>query len=254
MLESKSNPMKKSIPGFLLVITLISLFSFATGTRIEERNNNTSNNINHKRQFLGSNSTQIHSFYQQLSLASKGLSENVFTLAYLGFEKLNKLGRTSPDSILTIIDFTKSSSEKRMYVVDLKGQKILFNTVVAHGRNSGMEFAKAFSNKTNSHQSSLGFYLTGDPYIGSNGYSLQLTGMEPGFNDKAHERAIVIHGAGYANESFIHAKGFLGRSYGCPALPTSINTMVINKIKKGNLLFIYYPDRKYLNGSEIING
>ncbi len=250
----KSNPMKKSIPGFLLAITLISLFSFATKTRIDKRNADISYSINHERHFIGSNSTQIHTFYKQLSLASIGLSENVFALAYLGFEKLNKLGRTSSDSILTIIDFTKSSSEKRMVVVDLKQQKILFNTVVAHGRNSGMEFAKAFSNRTNSHQSSLGFYLTGDPYIGSNGYSLQLTGMEPGFNDKAYERAIVIHGADYANESFIHANGFLGRSYGCPALPTKISTKLINKIKKGNLLFIYYPDSKYLNGSEIING
>ena len=251
---SKSNLMKKSISGLLLAITLVSLFSFATGTRIVKRNNNSLFSINHERHSIGSTSTQIHEFYKQLSLASIGLPENVFALAYLGFEKLNKLGRTSSDSILTIIDFTKASSQKRMVVVDLKVQKILFNTVVAHGRNSGMESAKAFSNKTNSHQSSLGFYLTGDPYIGSNGYSLQLNGMEPGFNDKAYERAIVIHGADYANESFIHSKGFLGRSYGCPALPKSINTKVINKIKNGNLIFIYYPDRKYLNGSEIING
>ena len=141
-----------------------------------------------------------------------------------------------------------------MFVVDLKSQTLLFHTVVAHGRNSGQEFAKEFSNKMNSHQTSLGFYITGSTYSGSNGYSLQLNGIEDGFNDKALARAIVIHGAGYANESTIDSRGYLGRSYGCPALPQQINMKVINKIKQGSLLFAYYPDKKYLNNSEIING
>jgi len=254
MLEYKSNPMKKSILGLLLAITLISLFSFVTNTRKEPSYNNRPYSKKYGANVSVSSSAHIHSFYQQLSLASKGLSENVFTLAYQGFEKLSRLSKISSDSVLTIIDFTKSSAKKRMYVVDLKCQKILFNTVVAHGKNSGKEYANIFSNRIDSHQSSLGFYLTGEPYMGSNGYSLQLNGMEPGFNDKAYERAIVIHGADYVNESITHSKGFLGRSFGCPAIPKSISTKLINKIKKGNLLFIYYPDRKYLNGSEIING
>ena len=254
MSDPKSTLMKKSILGFLLAITLISLFSFATNSRKEHDYAYKSYSTKYGAKTSVSSSAQIHSFYQQLSLATFGLPENIFTLAYEGFGKLNKLGKISSDSVLTIIDFTKSSAKKRMYVVDLKRQKIIFNTVVAHGKNSGKEYANAFSNKIDSHQSSLGFYLTGEPYIGSNGYSLQLNGMEPGFNDKAYERAIVVHGADYVNESITHTKGYLGRSFGCPAIPKSISTKLIDKIKKGNLLFIYYPDSKYLNGSEIING
>ncbi len=192
--------------------------------------------------------------YSQITASGVQLSEELFKLALMGFEKLNAQGRLSRDSILTMIDFTKSSKEKRMFVVDLKSRQLLYYTVVAHGRNTGEEYARRFSNTASSHQSSLGFYITGNPYNGSNGYSLTLEGVEKGFNDKAKERAIVVHGAAYASESSIGTKGYLGRSFGCPSLPPDINNQVINRIKKGNCLFIYYPDNHYLNHSVLLNG
>lgn len=120
-----------------------------------------------------------------------------------------------------------------MFVVDLKAQKLLISSIVSHGRNSGSEFARNFSNRPESHQSSLGFYVTGSTYRGSNGYSLILEGLEKGFNDRAKERAIVMHGADYASEQVIKKKGYLGRSYGCPALPKTINKKTIETIKGG---------------------
>ena len=254
MSKSKSYPMKLLITGMLLIASTISLLSFSKSKSLETNFFSTHKNGHSPISSNGMVSKVEHSLYNNLSLSSKGLPESVFLLAYRGFEKLSALGKLNPDSILTIIDFSKSSREKRMFVVDLKSQTLLFHTVVAHGRNSGQEFAKEFSNKMNSHQTSLGFYITGSTYSGSNGYSLQLNGIEDGFNDKALARAIVIHGAGYANESTIDSRGYLGRSYGCPALPQQINMKVINKIKQGSLLFAYYPDKKYLNNSEIING
>jgi hypothetical protein len=141
-----------------------------------------------------------------------------------------------------------------MHVVDLKSGRLLFNSVVAHGRNSGDEYAQHFSNQPNSHKSSLGFYVTGGTYSGSNGYSMILNGMEKGFNDKAKDRAIVMHGAAYANENVLYSGHRLGRSFGCPALPQQLNKQVIEKIKGGNCLFIFYPDQQYLNNSKMING
>ncbi len=195
-----------------------------------------------------------YTLYHQLSNSGVDIQEDIFGLAFKGFAKLSAAGRLNSDSILTIIDFSRSSREKRMFVIDLKEKKLLFNSVVAHGKNTGEEYARKFSNKLNSHQSSLGFYITRSPYIGSNGYSLTLDGVEKGVNDKAVSRAIVIHGADYANESMIKTKGYLGRSFGCPALPTDINRKVIDKIKEGSCIFIYYPDQEYLCNSEVLNG
>lgn len=198
--------------------------------------------------------SSAYTLYHNLCNSGLDIQEDIFRFAFKGFSKLSEAGRLNADSILTIIDFSRSSREKRMFVIDLKEKKLLFNTVVAHGRNTGEEYARSFSNKLNSHQSSLGFYVTRSPYNGSNGYSLALDGMEKGVNDNAMSRAIVMHGAEYANESIIKVKGYLGRSFGCPALPTSVNKKVIDKIKQGSCLFIYYPDKQYLNTSEILNG
>ena len=193
------------------------------------------------------------SLYHSLNLEEVGLKEDVFALALKGFSKLREKSLVNEDSILTIIDYTKSSKEKRLYVIDLKNQELDFNSVVSHGRNSGYEFAKSFSNKFSSNKSSIGFYITGDTYRGSNGYSLKLNGIEKGFNDKALQRAIVMHGAPYANESIINQKGYLGRSLGCPAVPQNIHKQIIDKIKNGNALFIYYPQETYLNKSRWLN-
>lgn len=198
-------------------------------------------------------SNLVNSVYQNTGLAAVGLSQQVFSLALKGFCKLRDKGLVSADSILTIIDYTKSSKEKRLFVIDLKKQQLEFNAVVAHGRNSGQEFARSFSNALSSFKSSLGFFITGDTYKGSNGYSLKLEGVDKGFNDKASERAIVMHGAPYANESVIRFKGFLGRSLGCPAVPPQVHKKIINKIRNGNALFIYYPEQRYLSRSEWLN-
>ncbi|MEO7047121.1 MAG: murein L,D-transpeptidase catalytic domain family protein [Ferruginibacter sp.] len=191
--------------------------------------------------------------YDSLQLKVKGLSESAFTNAVKGFEYLKAKGRISNENILSIVDFTKSSSQKRLFVIDLANKKVLFNTYVAHGQNSGEEYANRFSNKPESFESSLGFYVTEDTYIGKNGYSLHLSGLENGINDRADERAIVMHGAPYVSENFIRSKGYLGRSWGCPAVPENLNRPIIEKIKNGSCLFIYGQDKKYLNYSKILN-
>lgn len=198
-------------------------------------------------------STDINFIYSAAKLSYVGLPLNTFTLAMKGFTKLRNQNLINADSIITIIDFEKSSSQKRLYVVDLKTKSVLFQTLVAHGKNSGKEYARSFSNEESSYKSSLGFFITRNTYEGSNGFSLRLEGTENGINNKAMERAIVMHGAGYASESTIYQLGFLGRSWGCPALPESLNKPIINKIKDGNMLFIYYPDQEYLKKSSILN-
>ena len=135
-------------------------------------------------------------------------------------------------------------------MIDLNEKKVLFNSLVAHGKGTGEEFATAFSNIESSHQSSLGFYVTETTYNGSNGYSLKLIGMDKGYNDAAMQRAIVMHGADYVSEDFIKAEKRLGRSWGCPAVPRALAEPIINTIKDKTLLFIYYPDQQYLSQSE----
>lgn len=173
-------------------------------------------------------------------------SLSVLDLALEGYEKLeNKL----ENQVLTLIDFSLPSTEKRLWVIDVASQEILLNTVVAHGRNSGELMANRFSNTPESFQSSLGFYKTAETYKGKHGYSLRLDGLEKGFNDQARNRAIVIHGADYAREEFAKMTGRLGRSLGCPALPTELSAQVIDMIRDGSLLFIYGNDPNYLNQS-----
>jgi hypothetical protein len=192
--------------------------------------------------------------YTTLHLADLGLSTDAFRTALRGFEKLKKDGKLLNESVLTIIDFSQSSTKKRMYVIDLAKKVLLFNTYVAHGRNTGDEYAQRFSNIPGTFQSSLGFYLTENMAIGSKvGLSLLLKGLEKGINDKAREREIIIHGADYATEDFIKKTGRLGRSFGCPSLPPDIIQPVAETIKNGSLLFIYSPDKNYLEKSTVLN-
>jgi len=173
-----------------------------------------------------------------------------YKLAFKGFYKLKKEGKIQKD-ILTIIDFTLHSSQKRMWVIDMKENKVLYNTVVSHGKNSGKEYATRFSNRPESHQSSLGFYATAETYMGKHGLSLRLDGLEKGINDNARMRDIVIHGASYANESLIDAQGWLGRSFGCPALPMDNYKEIINLIKDESCLLIFQNDNSdYMKKSE----
>ncbi len=198
-------------------------------------------------------SSYAMSVYETIGLQDAGLSFEVFNYAVKGRDYLVSQGRILKDQVLTVVDFTKPSSEKRMYVIDLNKEKILFHTYVAHGQNSGAEFAQNFSNKPESFQSSLGFYETLGTYNGKHGYSMKLAGLESGINDKAEERAIVMHAADYVSESFIRTKGFLGRSWGCPALPNAYNKPIIDKIKDGSCLFIYGKNSNYLKQSRILN-
>ena len=231
-----------------LPLDMVAKKSGHTGTRIASPLPITNAALINK---AGSISEQI---YNNMGLASFGLPRIAFSMAIKGFSKLREKGLVGADSIITIIDFSKSSKRKRLYVIDLKNQDIVFNTVVAHGRNSGGEYAKSFSNKPSSNKSSLGFYITEGTYNGGNGYSLKLQGAETGINDKALARAIVMHGADYANEEVIGKKGYLGRSYGCPAVPQKLNKKIIDTIKEGNCLFVYYPDQTYLKKSKLLNG
>ncbi|MCW5907457.1 MAG: murein L,D-transpeptidase catalytic domain family protein [Chitinophagales bacterium] len=192
-----------------------------------------------------------HNTYHQLQLGALGLPKKAFDMAVNGWEKLMQNGTISK-SVVAICDFTQSSTQKRLYIVDLEAGKVLLNTWVAHGKNTGEEFARSFSNKPSSLQSSLGFYAATETYTGEHGLSLKLKGLEKGFNDKAEERSIVLHGASYVCDSFIDREGRLGRSWGCPAVSYDEHEFVINTLKDGGCLFIYYPDKSYLTGSRLI--
>jgi hypothetical protein len=174
-----------------------------------------------------------------------------FSNAIRGYSKLKSQGKIENET-LTIIDFSLSSKAKRLWVLDMTTHKVLFNTVVAHGKNTGGEFATKFSNKNNSNQSSLGFYITDNTYYGKNGLSLFLNGQEKGINDNARKRYVVFHGAKYANPNFAKKHGRLGRSLGCPAVPTAFNTAIIKRIKNKSCLFIYHPNKNYQEVSQLI--
>lgn len=171
-----------------------------------------------------------------------------FQEGILGYQKLEESGEVK-NNILSIVDFSLSSTKKRLWILDMDSQKVLFNTYVAHGQGSGGEMATHFSNQENSHQSSLGFFITGETYYGKNGLSLFIDGMEKGVNDNARERYVVIHGSKYVTSDFIKRAGRLGRSYGCPAVPKKLSIEIIEAIKGESVLFIYYPDEKYAENS-----
>ena len=191
--------------------------------------------------------------YHRWELAGTGLSESVFIMAMRGYEKLHEKKLLRNKEVITIIDFSQPSGEKRLYVIDLEKGLLLFHTLVAHGRNSGRERAVSFSNVPSSLASSPGFYVTGTTYQGKHGYSLRLHGCEEGWNDRAMERAIVVHGADYVSETFIQQHGLLGRSHGCPAIPTTISESIIKKICAGSCFFIYAPVHTYLRNSHLLN-
>src|SRR5882757_1167671 len=190
--------------------------------------------------------------YDSMRLNVMGLSQQAFNYAVQGFNYLADNRKIANKKVISIIDFSLPSYKKRLFVIDMENCKVLFNTYVAHGANSGKEYASHFSNRPESNQSSLGFYETLGTYMGGNGYSLKLDGLERGFNDNANRRAIVIHGAPYVSESMINSQGYIGRSWGCPALPQNLYKPIIDKIKNGTCLFIYSPDKNYLMHSGVL--
>jgi L,D-transpeptidase catalytic domain len=192
--------------------------------------------------------------YDSLHLNQAGLSMQALQYAIKGFNYLQKTGVLLKTDILSICDFSQSSKNKRLYIIDVETRKLILNTYVAHGRNSGGEYAYSFSNSPESLKSSLGFYITRNTYRGCHGLALRIEGLEEGFNDKADKRNIVVHGSQYVGPNFLRNNPFIGRSFGCPAVPLRQTRLVINTIKNGTCLFIYHPTEKYLKESKILNG
>lgn len=230
--------MKRILFVTLLLVSCVELFAARTVL-------NTATSTRNKIHFEDS----LHHLYQVIGLEEYQLSYEIFRYGMIGYYRLSAEGKISHKQILTIIDFTKASTEKRFYTIDLAARKVLYHTYVSHGKNTGENLARSFSNVVHSNQSSLGFSVTAETYVGSKGYSLKLDGVEKGFNDNMRNRAVVMHDADYVSEYWISRYGRLGRSQGCPALPKEISKEVIDRIKNGTPIFTYYNDPEYLTQS-----
>jgi hypothetical protein len=191
------------------------------------------------------------SLYIHWNLGTSGLGQAAFEAAVKGYRHLSQKGQLPHDHLLTIIDFTKASTQQRLFVVDMRQGRVLFRSLVAHGQQSGGQYAHRFSNEVNSHQSSLGLYITANTYTGAHGYSLRLKGCQAGLNHNAWKRDIVLHGADYATPAFVKNHGYLGRSQGCPAVPPTVHEPLINLIKNGTALFMYHPQMKRTAAAQI---
>lgn len=244
---------------FTVIAVLFASFAF---TSVESSNNSEA--------FLLSNTTSENLISNNVTTNNLTLEEEIHLLynvfeennesvpnitsfknAMVGYYKLAERDVVEKE-ILTIIDFNLSSTKKRMWVLDMVSNKVLYHTLVAHGKNTGNEYATEFSNTMNSLQSSLGFFVTGETYFGGNGYSMFIDGMEEKFNSNARERYVVVHGAAYANPESIKNLGRLGRSYGCPALPTAVTKEIIDVIKNKSVLYIHSSNKNYNENSKMI--
>ncbi|MGH8350819.1 MAG: murein L,D-transpeptidase catalytic domain family protein [Pseudomonas sp.] len=201
---------------------------------------------------LSVTSAYADSLENALVKAAPGADAKVIALAVRATQCSRAQG-IAPAQRLAVIDYSLPSTEQRLWVFDLKRRKLLFHELVAHGRNSGENMATLFSNRNESHATSLGLFRTQESYRGQNGYSLRMEGLEPGFNDNAYDRAIVIHGAPYVSPVLARANGRIGRSLGCPAVRPAIAHRLIDSMKDGQLLFSYYPDQRWLKSSSYIN-
>jgi L,D-transpeptidase catalytic domain len=182
-----------------------------------------------------------------------GIDPQVFTMALHATRCATEFGDLSTlPNTLTVIDYSKPSTAPRLWVFDLSERVLLYRELVAHGQGSGDNWATQFSNEENTHRSSLGLFVTDDAYVGRNGYSLRLNGLEAGVNDRARDRAIVMHGAPYVSAAVVHQHGRLGRSWGCPALRAPIAREIIDRVKGGGVVFAYYPDRDWLRASKYL--
>lgn len=186
----------------------------------------------------------VTEIYKAANLDQSNLSYSVFEKAVVGYYNLKHTNKVAKP-VLSIVDFTKSSTQKRLWIIDLDKKQLLFNTLVAHGQGSGDDIANSFSNTEETHQSSLGFFVTDGTYMGKHGLSLKLDGMDQGINSNAKNRSIVMHAAAYVSEDFIKVHGRLGRSFGCPALPPELSQAIIDTVKGKSCLFINGADTKY---------
>ncbi|MBY0497843.1 MAG: murein L,D-transpeptidase catalytic domain family protein [Cyanobacteria bacterium] len=183
-----------------------------------------------------------------------GIETDVLEMALGAASCAVSSGNVKNPGTLTVIDYSKPSSQPRLWVFDLKSKELLYEELVAHGQGSGANMAMQFSNLDESHQTSLGLFVTQDTYVGKNGYSLRLDGLDRGINDRARDRAIVMHGAPYVSPSFVKANGRLGRSWGCPAVSDAVAKKMIDRVKGGGLVFAYYPDAKLIKTSKYLGG
>lgn len=182
------------------------------------------------------------------------IETDVFEMALDAASCAVSTGAVGAPETLTVIDYSKPSTERRLWVFDLKAKELVYEELVAHGQGSGANMATQFSNDNESHQTSLGLFVTRDTYVGKNGYSLRLDGLDPGVNDRARERAIVMHGAPYVSEAFVKANGRLGRSWGCPAIGAAVARQMIDRVKGGGLVFAYYPNAGWMKTSKYLGG
>jgi len=223
---------------------LISLLSIASANNPHDEENAKNENI----VAVDYHDRFVRNLYTQCDLQDN-LDYSVFKQALEGYNSLE----LSNKKILSIIDFSKPSTEERLFIIDLENPKLLLQTLVAHGKNSGLMNATRFSNRSGSRKSSLGFYITGNTYRGRHGYSLLLHGVEKGINDNARQRGVVIHGANYVSEKFVAGNNsMLGRSWGCPAVSYELSKKIINLIKDGSCLYIYADDETYKRKSAFV--
>jgi hypothetical protein len=200
--------------------------------------------------FANNNSELANTF----SSETDNLKPEVVQLALKAYDNVEKTGMVHNKQYVTIIDYSMPSSEKRLWVLDVKNQKVVYNTYVAHGKNSGENYSTKFSDDPKSQESSIGVYVTKGTYEGHNGNSLVLAGLDKGFNDRAESRRIVMHPAPYVDENILENYGRIGRSWGCPALNPQIAQPIINTIKGGSVMLVYYPDPKWLHNSSYLQG
>lgn len=194
----------------------------------------------------------LKTFYNNIGCTTEKPRFEIFRKAMIGFYNLKADNKVNPlNQILTIVDFSLSANKERLWVIDLKESQVLYHTLVAHGRNTGNEFAAKFSNIPNSFMSSIGFYVTGETYHGKHGLSLRLDGMEENYNGNARDRAVVMHGADYVSQAFIKQAGRLGRSLGCPAVPMALHKDIISALANKTCLFIYHPSEDYKTDSQL---
>lgn len=191
---------------------------------------------------------------EELVSQADGLRPEVFRLALTAADRAAAEGLVKRRDLLTVIDYSLPSTTPRLFVFDLQSKQLLFRELVAHGKNSGDNFTRSFSNENGSLQTSLGLYVTAGTYFGNNGYSLRLRGLDEDFNDRALERAIVMHGADYVSESFARSQGRIGRSWGCPAVRSTVAKKLIDTLKGGTAIFAYYPERSWLTRSRFLKG
>ena len=203
--------------------------------------------------FPSSFDKHIENVYNACNLKAQKLSFDAFKNGLIGMYNLMRTSKVHNEDILSIVDFDLPSTEKRMFVIDLKNKKLVKNLLVAHGKESGGKYATNFSNTSGSHQSSLGFYKTAETYNGKYGYSLRLDGLEKSINCKARERAIVVHGAKYVSDEFIQEHNRLGRSYGCLSLKVDEATDFIDDVKSGTCIYVHKSLPSYLNASKLLD-